>query len=462
MKRHGSLSSRLIASLAVAQFVAIVFLVPITEFIVSISGVNASWGTARDDWGEYRLMRLVRESLSRTQDGDVALRPTASLREYVDANPQTHYAIFDPRTKRALPGSSEDLVAALGRLDRIDVSTVKFSIPDDSRGPSRGILRFVRTPLGDFLIALSGYRFSWDDLFEVAKLFLTLHTLVVIAPGILGALVIAWLVVRREFAPLRAAASDIASIDMNSLNRRITTRNAPTEVAPFFDAVNNALSRLDAGVAAQRRFAANAAHELRTPIAIMRAHADNPDDLAFRRDMRRDIRRVQTIVEQLLAAARTSAPHEGETIDLGAFMLTLIADYTPLMIENKRRMEFEPPLKRIEVTVDKWALECVVSNLLGNALRAEPEGGVVQVRILENAAIEVVDHGRGVAPCDRERIFEPFWRLEAKGKGAGLGLAISKSLIESMGGTLSVGETPGGGATFRIVPATDRLHSGSA
>ena len=93
---------------------------------------------------------------------------------------------------------------------------------------------------------------------------------------------------------------------MNTLHKRIDVEEAPKEIAPFVEAVNDALTRLDAGVAAQRRFTANAAHELRTPIAIMRAHADNPDDAVFRRDMKRDIRRVQTIVEQLLATARFS------------------------------------------------------------------------------------------------------------------------------------------------------------
>nr|WP_255608805.1 HAMP domain-containing sensor histidine kinase [Methylosinus sp. Sm6] len=245
---------------------------------------------------------------------------------------------------------------------------------------------------------------------------------------------------------------------MNTLHKRVVVDDAPREVAPFVEAVNGALSRLDAGVAAQRRFTANAAHELRTPIAIMRAHADNPDDAAFRRAMRRDIRRAQTIVEQLLATARFSirdAPKETD-IDLCAAVLAMVADYTPLVIENGRRIEFEPPPARTIVRGDKWALECVIANLLDNALRAEPEGGVVEVRVLATAMVEVVDHGAGVPLADRDNIFEPFWRRVTKSNGAGLGLglglglAISKTLAELMGGSISVAETRGGGATFRL------------
>lgn len=452
MRPRRSLSFRLVVSLAAAQFVAIVFLVPIMEFVVSISGLGASSAINPDDWGENRLSALVQKSLTRGPDQRVIIQPTAALRNYMDANPQALYAVFDVQTKQALPGSSPTLVTALAGLDRIDALAIKFHLPSEEIGRARGSLRRFETPVGQYAIAVYGYRFAWEDLGGVAKLFLTLHTAIVIAPGILAAVLVAWVVVRRELAPLRSAAADIASIDVHTLHRRISAQEAPMEVAPFIDAVNHALSRLDGGVAAQRRFVANAAHELRTPIAIMRAHADNPDDAAFRRDIKRDIRRVQSIIEQLLASVRLSAHCEAavDEIDLGATILTLIADITPLAIENGRNISFEQPSWRIGVRLHKWALECVVTNLLDNALRAEPAGGVVHVRVLEPAAIEVADRGEGVRPSDMERLFEPLWRREMSGKGAGLGLAISKELVELMGGSLSVEQTPGGGATFRI------------
>jgi signal transduction histidine kinase len=447
-----SLSLRLIVSLTAAQFIAIVFLVPVTEFVVSILGVGVSSAVNPDDWDEYRLVALVQKSLTRAQDQRAVLQPTVALRDYMTRNPGARYAVFDVQTKEALPGSSPELVAALASLGQIDALALKFRLPTDDVRGARGSLRLIETPVGRYMIAVYGYRFAWEDVFVVAKLFLNMHTAIVIAPGILGAVLVGWIVVRRGLAPLRAAAADIASIDLHTLHRRISSANAPEELAPFIEAVNNALSRLGAGVEAQRRFVANAAHELRTPIAIMRAHADNPDDAAFRSDMRRDIRRVQSIVEQLLATARISAQGERELddIDLGATVLGLIADFTPLAIENKRQISFEQPLGQISIRLHKWELECVVTNLLNNALRAEPEGGDIHVRVIEPAIIEVVDHGEGVAPSDMDRIFEPFWRRETSGKGAGLGLAISKELVLSMGGALTVEETPGGGATFRI------------
>jgi signal transduction histidine kinase len=450
--RRPSLSTRVIFYLALAQIGALFFLIPITDFFVSISGISPNWEIAPDDWGEYRIHSLVVDSLTQPPGETVALEPTAALRAYLEANPKVRYAAFDQRNGQPVRGSSSELVAAFGGFNRIEASAIKFRIPGKETGQARGYLRQVETAFGSYAIAAYGYRFAWSDLVAVAGLFLTAHTAIVTAPAMLGALAIAWFVVQRGLSPLRAAAAEVAAIDMNTLHQRVAADDAPKEVVPFIDAVNAALARLDSGVAAQRRFTANAAHELRTPIAIMRAHADNPDDVAFRRDIRRDIRRIQTIVEQLLATARFSLRKEREQdcIDLGATVLSLVADYAPLMIENKKRIAFEEPETPTAVRSARWALECVVANLLDNALRAEPEGGSVQVRVLATGAIEVIDHGPGVAPSDRESIFEPFWRRDRDGAGVGLGLSISKRLVERMGGSIFVKDTPGGGATFRI------------
>jgi signal transduction histidine kinase len=452
VRRRRSLALRLTIILAIVQIGGTLLLVPITDFLVSVWGVVPGWGIVADDWGEHRILRLVADSVNHPAAGEASLEPTPALRAYLAENQQARYAAFDCASGAALRGSTPELVEALAGLGRIETTTLKFRIAGDPDPRSRGILRRAPTASGVCAIAAYGYRFSWNDLVAVAALFLTPHSAIVLAPAVLLALAIAWLVVRGGLAPLRSAAADVAAIDMSTLHRRIEAEDAPQEVAPFIEAVNGALTRLDAGVAAQRRFTANAAHELRTPIAIMRAHADNPDDAVFRRDMKRDIRRVQTIVEQLLATARFSvreAPGDVD-IDLGAAVLDMVADYTPLMIENGRRIAFEPPRAPTIVRGDRWALECVVANLLDNALRAEPAGGVVEVRVLATGVVEVVDHGAGVAAEDRQKIFEPFWRRDSKSNGTGLGLAISRTLAELMGGSISVEETRGGGATFRI------------
>lgn len=451
MKRRQSLSLRLVAYLLAAQIAALV-LAPLADLLRSVSGFGLPTNMSLNDWGQYRARVLVAESLTRAADGIVRVEPTPALRAYAAQLPDFRYAVFNTTTELALPGSSSDLIAALHTVGRVKASQMKFRLTDDSDETARGFLLPARTPYGAYLVAAYGYMFGWGDIPVIMSQFLTAESVIALLPMFLGVALISLLIVRSGLTPLRDAAAEVARIDMNCLNQRVPADQVPAEVAPFVDAVNAALARLDAGVAAQRRFTANAAHELRTPIAIMRAHADNPDDIGFRRDIRLDLRRLQTIVEQLLATARFSVhdkPVDG-SIELGAVVLAIVADYTPLMIENRRRIEFEPPPSPTTIRGERWALECVVANLLDNALRSEPEGGGVLVRVLAPATVEIIDHGAGVAESDREKIFEPFWRRDPNSKGTGLGLAISKNLVELMGGSISVEGTPGGGATFRI------------
>jgi signal transduction histidine kinase len=133
----------------------------------------------------------------------------------------------------------------------------------------------------------------------------------------------------------------------------------------------------------------------------------------------------------------------------------MVADYAPLVIENHRNIEFESSGARLIVVGNRRAIECAVANLIDNALRAEPIGGSVIVRVEKGVKISVVDHGEGVPPAARELIFEPFWRGSEASPGTGLGLAIVKELVDLHRGTISLEQTPGGGSTFVIILPQD-------
>ncbi|OAI23490.1 hypothetical protein A1351_19615 [Methylosinus sp. R-45379] len=225
-----------------------------------------------------------------------------------------------------------------------------------------------------------------------------------------------------------------------------------TEIGPLVEAVNGALSRLDAGVERHRRFTANAAHELRTPVTILGARLDAPEEPSFKTDLRRDHRRIRNIVEQLLVTARLGGRRArlDETVDLAALARATIADSALLAVRSKRQTVLEAPDALVVVRGSRTALESVIVNLTDNALRAEPEGGTVIFRIFDDASIWIVDHGDGVEEEDRRAIFEPFWSKSDSTPGAGLGFAIAEELIQAHCCRIWMEPTEGGGATFKI------------
>lgn len=231
----------------------------------------------------------------------------------------------------------------------------------------------------------------------------------------------------------------------------------PAELRPLVRSINAALDRLDAGVRQQQRFAAMAAHEMRTPLAILTARIDSLQGLSEADGMRGDIVRIRTLVDQLLFAARLERRDVlfDEAVDLVALARNVVAECAPLAVSIGRDLALVPEVDRLPATGSVRAIESAVSNLVQNAMRMEPVGGTVEVVVRAPADILVVDHGPGIPPAERGLVFEPFWRRDEAYPGAGLGLTIVREAAAVHGGSISIGETLGGGATFHL-----RLSSG--
>ena len=447
-----SLSSRLTVYWIVGFAIAYFTLPIIVHLFLAALRFNEFSDTNLQSWTTRRARYMVESALRKGPDGRKFVEQTDELRAYITANPEFRFAVLDAKTDELLPGSSPELAATFAPRGRADMLTISFHLVDDPNPNNRGWARTISTAVGTVRFILYGANFHSDDVLYNVSYSFTRENFFVYLPICALMTLIALLVVRRGLAPLRAAAGKAASIDMGSLDERIPVADLPSEVAPFVEAVNKALERVDNGVARQRRFLANAAHELRTPITILCSHIANPDDRTFRKDIKRDARRIRTIVEQLLSVSHISGQKDaiGKDADLGKVALSVILDYMPLAIDNGRDVELDCMSSPVMVRANDWALESVITNLIENALRAEPVGGTVLVRVLSGATIEIVDHGDGVAAEDREAIFEPFWRKSDATRGAGLGLAITRELVDQHGGRIWVEETPGGGATFKV------------
>lgn len=258
--------------------------------------------------------------------------------------------------------------------------------------------------------------------------------------------------VRASLAPVTGAAREAASIGPRSIDRRIAADKVPNEVKPLVEAFNNALDRIGDSYRRQREFIDNAAHEMRSPIAVLRAHVDALGDRGVARELGSDINLLDRLVSQLLRLARADDLRipEGARAELNAVMLETAALMGPTAIGVGKSIAAEEAPNPVWVFGDPDYIGIALRNLIENALRATPKGSAVEIAVDPDGTITVSDRGGGVPPDIRARIFERFWRSTASGEGAGLGLSIVKRIVEAHGGVIEVENRPDGGARFRL------------
>ncbi|GGI95071.1 sensor histidine kinase [Streptomyces brasiliensis] len=269
---------------------------------------------------------------------------------------------------------------------------------------------------------------------------------------------VTWAVTRRALRPVEGIRAEMAEITgSGDLARRVPEPRSGDEVARLARTTNETLAALQRSVERRHRFVADASHELRSPIAALRTHlevAGQHPELLDTTDLLHDVVRLQHLATDLLLLARLDAgEHPADTrVDLAALVREEVA--------GRAVVERVAPIVTIDDPVpgvrgSRSRLARVLGNLLDNAQRhAATTVNVSLVDDGDHVVLTVADDGHGVEPADRERIFERFVRLdEARSRddgGAGLGLAIARDVVQRHGGTLTVGEAPGGGASFRI------------
>ncbi len=452
MRRHSLISSLLIQLIA-----AQVGLVVIALALFPLVSPYVDYG----DIADRTVRELVVESLRDGVDGRLALDPTPGLLRYAGRRNGLAYAAMIRDGLQVLPGSSPELAGVLDRLGSL-VPRDSDSLKTDRPGiPGDAILVTGQpTPFGSVIIATTGNAFGHEDAIDLVDDFMP-ALLPIFAPLVFGTIVVVPLVVRRSMRPLQVAARRAQRISMRSLHQRLPEAGMPVELMPLVTAVNNAFDRLEGQAGRQRLFLANAAHELRTPIAILQARVD---DMQLTESgsgaLQRDVHRIRHLVEQMLLSAQLGehAMKVDEDIDLVRLVRSVVASCAPLAMRSGCAIEFDPPAAAVTVLGNARALEGAVTNLIDNSLRASPEAGLITVAVHSGAVVEVRDRGPGVAPTDRVNVFEPFWRKDERGPGTGLGLAIVQEVAQLHRGSALVEDTPGGGATFRL-HLPERLHA---
>ncbi|TSE27035.1 Sensor protein QseC [Tepidimonas aquatica] len=287
------------------------------------------------------------------------------------------------------------------------------------------------------------------------------------------AVLLVWLALVHGIRPLSALERRIRSRRPDDLSP-IDEAEVPQEVAPLVSSINDLLHRLGTTLSNQKRFLADAAHQLKTPLAGLRLQAEMAQmqlPAGAGEDIERTLRQIANssvrathTVNQLLALARAEAAGQAlprEPVDLLTVARQVVEDLVPLALDKGLDLGFEslpaPEMLRGAPPLRLWGnavlLAELVRNLTDNALRYTPRGGVVTVRVLSDPwggvqLLQIEDDGPGIDPAERERVLAPFYRaLGTNVEGSGLGLAIVHEIVRQHHATLSMEEAhPGAGA----------------
>lgn len=433
MKKPGSLRRPLIIYPLAVNFAILIVAFAI---IIAIAIRFDSGGPYTDE----QIIPVIASAIERNKTGQLSVAMTPELAELRSETPQLWFVAEDDSGRSVSFGSVPRHYASLvGRLSDLSFAQLRDRNPPYELA---AVARRQKTDIGDLTILGHGALSDLNLTVILASNVIVLPIFVLLA--LTSLLVTPW-IVRRSLAGVHRIAREAEAIDAHTRGRSLSENEAPRELAPLVGAFNAALLRLDEDHERQRRFLGFAAHELRTPIAVLRSKVESSDS-AETRSLAGDIQRLGTLAEQLLDLQRMENDERRECFDLAALARNTVAELAPLMIASGKTIAVEVATNE-PVLGDPAAIERVVMNLVQNA--AQHGGQHIIVRVAD-LGFEVEDDGPGVPPDERERIFDPFYRLKPSATGSGLGLSLVKEVISRHSGQVAILDAPGGGAIVRV------------
>ena len=340
----------------------------------------------------------------------------------------------------------EEIKPSGAAVDSGSPSQLPSDLPDGLQTVMKGGKQWrilVRTRADGSRVAVGQPTANRDEIAQDSAL----RTIVPLGILIPCLMVLIAVVVDRSLRPLSRLAQRLDAKQSDHLER-LPTEAIPAEMIPFVASINRLLERIATMFDKQRRFVADAAHELRTPITALIVQADNLEQADLSEDgrarlnsLKTGIRRTGHLLEQLLTLARydTQVSEGGPQSEFDHVLKEVVADLLPVARDNSVDLGFAR-IESISVPIEPVALTVLARNLIDNALRHTPAGGRVDLSLFtENELVVFIveDTGSGIPDADLDRIFEPFFRgSHYRGEGTGLGLSIVRRIVEQCRGSI--------------------------
>ncbi|AYG61969.1 sensor histidine kinase [Rhizobium jaguaris] len=394
-----------------------------------------------NEWMEDKLIAAVEEAVTQDSGGKLVIADRPRLRSLEAENEGLWFLVATLDGKTASYGAVPAPYADLAKY----VHLIKGADIQGSPGTSEiASIDVAETAFGEARVMYGGNP-SRSSTFLV----MLAKTYPIYVPLLIIALPAVFLAVRRIVGRALAGVSDVArkasEIEPRRHGVRLPADGIPKEVAPLVVAFNGTLERLENEFRKRQRFLIDAAHELRTPIAIMQTRIDGMPEGLERKRLLDSVARLADTAEQLLDFERNDqATDLNETVDLVEIARMVVADLAPVAIAAGYQISFQSEVESLERKGSPSALPRAISNLVRNAIDHGGNTGMITVSVSVGGQINVADEGPGIPAEHQELVFEPFYRATPKSKGAGLGLSLVKQVAANHGGEVSIKSGPTG------------------
>ncbi len=384
---------------------------------------------------EETVGSAIAGSAIRDSQGNLELQETPHLRALKEQNRALWYVVATTDGASVSYGVIPPSYAALANLVHLfDDADIRGSFATNEVAT----IDRAEAAIGDVRILFGGVADKGSPVFALlARAYPIYVSLLAVAlPAIFIAVP---RIVSRALARVSDVAEEAAQIEPRRHGARLPVDGIPKEVSPLVTAFNGTLRRLENEARKRQRFLIDAAHELRTPIAIMQTRIDGMPDGQERSRLLDDVARLADSAEQLLDFERNDQVTDIDgVVDLVEIAQTVVAEIAPVAIAAGYQISFQSDVERLKRTGNASALARAITNLIRNSIDHCGGKGEIAVSLSADGAVAVADEGPGIPAEHQELIFEPFYRVTPKSQGTGLGLSLVKQIVTNHGGRVFV------------------------